>query len=228
MNALILLTRIPYRGHTKTRLMPTLTPENCEVLHQAFLKDYYACFKKIKVPCDVFIVYAPENFNRAFLKTIPKGYRSFVQEGSDIGERMHNAFLRVFEKGYKKVVLVGCDIPHIQPDSYEKAFNVLENRDMAICPTYDGGYCLMGLKKPQKSLFMSKVDWGNQSVIDRTYATANQLKLDVAMLEKYRDIDLFEDLILMRDMFSGTEEDKRHIPVHTLKYLEELIEEMVI
>jgi hypothetical protein len=208
--------------------MPTLTPENCEVLHEAFLKDYYLCFEKLKVACDVFVVYAPENFNSVFLNTIPKPYQSFVQEGNDIGARMHNAFLRVFKKGYEKAVLVGCDIPHIQPNSYEKAFDMLEDKDMAICPTYDGGYCLIGLKRPQSALFMSDVHWGNQSVIDRTYAVANQLNLDIAMLEKYRDIDLFEDLMLMRAQFDGSNKNQRHIPVNTLEYLEELIEKMVI
>ncbi len=228
MNALILMTRIPYGGQTKTRLMPILSPENCQTLHQAFLEDYYTCFDKLDVACDIFVAYAPENFTGAFLNTIPHAYGAFVQSGDNIGERMYRAFETLFDRGYDKIVLAGCDIPHIQPQTYESAFAQLEKKDMVICPTYDGGYCLIGLKHNHKALFMSDVNWGNQSVVERTFAVANQLNLDVAMLEKYRDIDLFEDLMILRDQFGKDGVSYSHVPENTLDYLEKLIEKMVI
>ena len=37
--ALILFTRIPVPGKTKTRLMPYFSPKQCAKLHTCFLKD---------------------------------------------------------------------------------------------------------------------------------------------------------------------------------------------
>lgn len=227
MEALILMTRIPYRGNTKTRLMPRLSPIHCEELHQAFLEDYFDCFNEFDDSRDIFIAYAPENFYEAFLGSFPKGYKSFVQEGKDIGLRMLNAFNYVFGLGYERVVLVGCDIPHIQPKTYDNAFKRLNQSDLVICPTYDGGYCLIGMKKSYDKLFINDVKWGNQSVVERTYNMANALDLNVSMLEKYRDIDEYSDLVALQNEFKGPD-DNRHIPKHTLNYLKMLTEEKVI
>ena len=40
-DALILFTRVPIPGQTKTRLMPFLTGEECARLHACFVKDIY-------------------------------------------------------------------------------------------------------------------------------------------------------------------------------------------
>lgn len=228
MEALILMTRIPYRGNTKTRLMPILSPIHCEELHQAFLEDYFECFKGFEDNRQIFIAYAPENFYESFLDRIPVGYENFVQEGNDIGERMLKAFNYVFNQGYHKVVLVGCDIPHIQPETYNQAFEKLNESDIAICPTYDGGYCLIGMKTVCKELFVSDFKWGNQSVVERTYSIANVKNLKVSILEKYRDIDEYSDLIALQNQFNKNLDSKKHVPRHTLRYLEMLAEEKVI
>lgn len=228
MEALILMTRIPYRGNTKTRLMPILSPIHCEELHQAFLEDYYQCFKAFKDNRKIFVAYAPENFQESFLDSIPKDYGCFVQEGENIGIRMRNAFDYVFKLGYEKVVLVGCDIPHIQEFTYNNAFEKLEESDLVICPTYDGGYCLIGMKTIYEKLFVNDVKWGNQSVVERTYNMANEIGLELSLLEKYRDLDEYSDLISLQKEYSDIKNDKRNIPRHTLEYLEKLSEEKVI
>lgn len=199
MDAIILMSRIPYKGMTKTRLMPILSPTECQELHHAFIEDYFLCFHQLNKAIAIFIAYAPENFYPDFLKSIPKDYGHYMQVGDNIGIRMYNAFQHLFDKGYKKVVLVGCDIPHIQSQTYVKAFAALENKDMVISPTYDGGYCLIGLKANCKALFINEMSWGNTSVIDQTYKIANTLNLGVEVLEKHRDIDEFEDLLALQN-----------------------------
>ena len=57
--ALILFTRIPVPGKTKTRLMPYFSPKQCAKLHTCFLKDISDQCRKVKADC--FVCYAPEN-----------------------------------------------------------------------------------------------------------------------------------------------------------------------
>lgn len=224
MEALILMTRIPHRGYTKTRLMPQISPEGCEAIHWSFLRDYFECFDQMKTSRDIFIAYAPEHYEDTFIERIPEGYHHFEQVGKDIGERMLQAFKHVFALGYSKVVLVGCDIPHIQLKTYEAAYLKLDESDMVISPTYDGGYCLIGLKSMFETIFVNDFQWGNQSVVDKTYKIANQLGLDVSILDKYRDIDEYEDLLALWHDYMDSSKQYDHRPCHTLNYLEEYVD----
>ena len=56
--AVIIFTRIPEPGKTKTRMMPHLTARQCAVLHSCFLKDITAQCKECGA--DLFVSYTPE------------------------------------------------------------------------------------------------------------------------------------------------------------------------
>ena len=57
--AIIIFTRIPLPGKTKTRMMPALSGRKCAALHTCFLKDIYAACRK--VDADIFVDYTPED-----------------------------------------------------------------------------------------------------------------------------------------------------------------------
>ena len=56
--ALILFTRVPIPGMTKTRLMPFLTGEECAMLHSCFVKDIYE--KAKQVDADIYVFFTPK------------------------------------------------------------------------------------------------------------------------------------------------------------------------
>ena len=58
-DALILFTRVPIPGQTKTRLMPFLTGEECARLHACFVKDIYE--KAKQVDADIFVFFTPKD-----------------------------------------------------------------------------------------------------------------------------------------------------------------------
>ena len=62
-DALILFTRVPIPGQTKTRLMPFLTGEECARLHACFVKDIYE--KAKQVDADIFVFFTPRNEKKA-------------------------------------------------------------------------------------------------------------------------------------------------------------------
>ena len=67
--AVIIFTRVPEAGRTKTRMMPHLTPKQCELLHTCFLED----IRKECETCsaDVFVYYTLEkNINEPIIKSI--------------------------------------------------------------------------------------------------------------------------------------------------------------
>ncbi|WP_338471724.1 TIGR04282 family arsenosugar biosynthesis glycosyltransferase [Niallia sp. XMNu-256] len=193
MNALILMTRIPIPGKTKTRLMDLLTGSECAQLHMAFLKDLFATFEDLK-DIDLFMTYTPEDSFFIIENMIPDSMKHFPQQGEDLGEKMFNAINQVFQKGYKKVILIGSDIPDLSAEDIQTSFKVLEECDLVLGPTYDGGYYLVGMKASNEKIFHIPKKWGGKSVLESTIEIGNEQDLSIGLSQKYRDIDTKEDL----------------------------------
>ena len=102
----------------------------------------------------------------------------------DLGMRM----LAAFTDGVK--VLVGTDIPAMSARYIEHAYVLLEDHDVVVGPTEDGGYCLLAMHEPHESLFKGIV-WGSSSVLASTLVRAENL--NVGSCEMLWDVDVEKD-----------------------------------
>ena len=194
--ALILFTRLPITGMTKTRLMPFLTGEECARLHTCFVKDIYE--KSKQVEADVFVFYTPRDEKRLLQAVLDEEAVCLPQYGDDLGKRMKNAIGITLRMGYKKVVLIGTDIPQIHPETLRNAFDNLEEKDIVIHPTFDGGYYLIGMKKEYDSIW--KIErYGTNTVIYDTLQHMRNERLSTAVGQMYYDVDDREDLLHLYD-----------------------------
>ena len=55
-------------------------------------------------------------------------------------------------------------------------------------PSDDGGYYLIGLKKPHRRLF-EQIDWSTERVLNQTIQRANDIELEVKLLPTGYDVD---------------------------------------
>ena len=118
-------------------------------------------------------------------------YQKKLQKGTDLGARMLMAFETAFEDSYENVVIVGSDLFELKPIHLKKAFEALENHEVVLGPSLDGGYYLLGMTKLHPTLFKNK-QWGTDSVLESTLKDLK--KHNVKLLEALNDIDTFEDL----------------------------------
>ena len=190
-NALICFTRVPRPGVTKTRLLPVLTPEQCAGLHWAFLRDLAQVYRA--VDAHLFVAYTADENWEALKPVFPTARDFFPQEGADLGQKMYNALARVLSMGYDTAILTGADLPLLEPRHLLEGFAALENADIAIGPTSDGGYYLIGMKQPQREVF-SISGYGGSSVYERTVSAAENAGLSVAAAPVCDDVDTPEDL----------------------------------
>lgn len=188
--AVICFTRVPRPGVTKTRLLPVLKPEQCVGLHWAFLRDLAEVYRKLDA--HLFVAYTPDP-NWEQLKDVfpPAGY--IPQKGKDLGERMYKAIRKVMDLGYESVVLTGADLPLLTQEHLESGFGALEEKDVVLGPTPDGGYYLIGMNKPQKAPFQIE-GYGGSTVFENTVAAAENAGLSVGMALPCNDVDTPEDL----------------------------------
>ncbi len=115
------------------------------------------------------------------------------QSGNDLGARMHNAFSWTFRQGYKRAVLIGSDSPNIDQKLIPYAFAALEKKELVIGPSNDGGYYLIGLRRPRPELF-ENMTWSVDSVYRETLRRARAAKLAITTLAEKTDIDAIDDL----------------------------------
>ena len=195
-NALILFTRVPIPGMTKTRLMPFLTGEECAKIHSCFVKDIYEKVKEVEA--DIFVFYTPKDEKKLLKNILDEEAVYLPQYGEDLGERMKNAIGICLRMGYEKVILMGTDIPQIHPETLTDAFENLDKKDIVIHPTFDGGYYLIGMKKEYESIW--KIErYGTNTVIYDTLQHMRREHLSTAVGQMYYDVDDKDDLLHLYD-----------------------------
>ena len=102
---------------------------------------------------EINLCYSPETMEQAVKEWFPQHHLFFPQEGSDLGERMSNAFFHAFAAGYTKALLIGSDCPDISRTIVSRGFMLLDTHDVILGPAHDGGYYLIGLRRPVPELF---------------------------------------------------------------------------
>lgn len=214
-NALIVFTREPEPGRTKTRLMPYFSPEQCAELHRCMLKDISREMRKADAA--IIVAYTSENTgNPVLLRSIMGKSTLFIrQRGGDIGSRMQNAIDDILRLGYDNAVLIGTDIPEIKAETINTSFDLLENCDVVIGPTYDGGYYLIGMKTVHPEAFNVE-SYGGSSVFDETAGYLRKAGLSVRETDTYADLDTKDDLSGFRRRMR---KDPRLRRTHTGRFL---------
>ena len=196
---IIIFTRYPEPGTTKTRMIPELGPEGAAELQRQMTEHIKAKVDELCAlqPFAVEIRYEGGNDN-LMTQWLGEGVTYCRQGNGDIGLRMGRALQDAFEQGCKTVLIIGSDIPDITPGVMQIAFEKLEQKDLVLGPAADGGYYLIGVNRntfrhwhPQ---IFKNVSWGTEHVLPETLGIAKKLKLKFSLLDVLRDVDRPEDL----------------------------------
>lgn len=190
--ALLVFTRAPVPGQTKTRLIPLLGAQGAAEFHETVLSETLAdakasMFETVEIWCE-------PDINHPFLQQCSLDFSCAlqVQHGNNLGEKMHHATNETLAT-YNFVVLIGCDCPAISTDILNQSYQALSNgKDAVLGPSSDGGYYLIGLKKPNPDIFQD-MSWGKGNVAEMTRQNFIRLGLDYIELVELADIDTPDD-----------------------------------
>ncbi|GBE05662.1 MAG TPA: glycosyltransferase [Nitrospirae bacterium] len=188
-NALIIIAKYPELNNVMTRLAGSMPDKKRLVLYISLLESTVQRLRSIP-GVDTFIAYAPQNskeyFSKFNVKLLP------LSKG-DLGERMLDAMSRVLAEGYEKTALAGVDIPELTGSIILKAFELLSGNDIVYGPAGDGGYYLVGIKKPVKEIF-NDIQWSTERTLEQCMDKAKQFGYSVVFTKTLSDVDTPEDL----------------------------------
>ncbi|NJK48730.1 glycosyltransferase [Candidatus Gracilibacteria bacterium] len=191
---LIIFTRYPEPGKTKTRMIPLLGENEAARLQQHMTEFTLKQAKKLQnnMSLSIAIFYSggTEQLMRDWLGD---GVIYQQQSNGDLGQKMKTAFERSLKIGSNKVIIIGTDCPELNSNILSQAFEMLTDSDLVLGPALDGGYYLIGLNDLIPELFYD-IKWGTSKVFEQTKAIAQQLNLKIGCLLALHDIDRPEDL----------------------------------
>ena len=108
------------------------------------------------------------------------------QGGGDLGLRMRRA-LAACPPG--PVVLVGGDIPALAPRHIAAAFRLLGGHDLVFGPAQDGGFWLVGARRPrQPPRLFEGARWSSPYALGDTLAGLPR-RITVGFVDRLEDID---------------------------------------
>jgi uncharacterized protein len=158
------------------------------------------------------IAYTPAGTQAAFDGLVPPSFKFIAQRGDGLTARLTNVATDLLATGYESVSLMNSDSPTIPPAFIAQAVTHLaqagadhfaQTKDhlaqagdhlacagdrLAIIGADDGGYCLIGLKRPHWRLF-EEIAWSTGAVLAQTLQRAAELRLVVLQTPSWYDID---------------------------------------
>ncbi len=191
---LILFTRYPEPGTTKTRLIAALGADGAAELHRQMAERAVGVARELRAMTGVAVEIRYDGGDDCRMRQwLGNDMVYAVQTGLDLGERMDHAFKDGFDRGYDRIVVMGSDCPELTAGILKEAFQSLDRHPVVLGPAADGGYYLIGLKQRFPRVFQ-EIPWGTASVLESTRKTLLSLEVPFALLERLGDVDTPEDL----------------------------------
>jgi len=124
----------------------------------------------------------------------PRPWQAVPQGAGDLGRRM---LRQLRAAGPGPAVLIGGDIPGIDPGAVARALDRLRRADVVFGPSDDGGYWLIGFRRPPPDEdALSGVRWSTEhAMADSIAALRRKAGLRVALADTIADVD---DLAALR------------------------------
>ena len=184
--AIGIICKAPQPGRSKTRLAAAI-----EAVPAALGRRGYG-------------VYAPAGAESIMRQLLPAEFGLLLQAGDDLGHVLIGAAGALMLAGHDCVLLVNGDSPTLPPRLLVQAIETLREPGdrMVLGPASDGGYYLIGLKRPHLHLF-THIAWGTETVARGTCERAVEIGLATTLLPEWYDVDDIERLRWLQDELAG-------------------------
>ena len=196
---LIIFTRFPEPGKTKTRMIPLLGKRGAARLQRQMTEHIIATAATLNGRNGLTVEVRHAGGNAGLMQDWLGSHLTCRPQGNGhLGQRMRRAFEAAFQEKAAAAVIVGSDIPGISAEIIQQAFEALHENDLALGPAQDGGYYLMGIRRTLAAQTYSRlfdgINWGSDNVLSQTLQIANGLELRLTLLECLADVDRPADL----------------------------------
>ena len=98
----------------------------------------------------------------------------------------------------KNIIFIGTDLPDLCHQDLLNTLKELQQNDLILGPSNDGGYWLIGLSEKVMSMYpylpFINIKWGTRNVLQNTIDNFASVKLKYKFLEQKIDLDTIFDI----------------------------------
>jgi rSAM/selenodomain-associated transferase 1 len=196
----VVFAKAPEPGKVMTRLAADIGQENAVGLYRCFLADVAAQIggleRELARPIHPVLAYAGDRAHPDFEPFRQAGFEFVEQQGRDLGDRLVRMTKESFASGADRLIIVGTDSPTLGASHFRDALDGLQDNDVVVGPSFDGGYYLIGLRGPHTAVFEG-IDWSTARVFGQTLRHCRASSLLCQTLEFWYDVDTIDDLKML-------------------------------
>lgn len=188
--ALIVFVKNPIEGKVKTRIAKTVGDNKAVEIYRELLQYTHDVAETLPAADYTRTIYYGDFIND---NDLWNGWQKARQpQDGDLGDRMKQAFREQFALGADRVVIIGSDCLDLKPHHLQEAFQQLQQHDVVLGPSTDGGYYLLGMNILYEAIF-DGMPWSQPELMEKTKAVLAKNNISYALLEPLTDIDEWED-----------------------------------
>jgi len=191
---IVLFAKAPVPGTVKTRLARRYGPAGAARLHRRMTERAAATLADSGL-APVELSCAPDVRHPFFARCRSRYGIALGRQGSgELGQRMHRVISHRLREA-RRVVIVGSDCPALTADYVAAALDALgDGRDAVLGPSDDGGYVLIGARRPMPEVFRGMA-WGSSRVLAASLARLRRHGYSHACLPALWDVDVPADRV---------------------------------
>ena len=192
--ALAMFAKAPLPGRVKTRLASVLGFDGAAEFQEQCAHAVWQRISSLPRVCTYICCDSPwPAFERL------AGTRRFrIQRGAGLGERMRSCLNDFLDSGYRKALIVGSDAPSMPSTQVHEALQALDEADVVLGPSADGGFTLIGATRTDPQMFRT-VTWSRQDTrVNCLVAMRSAGLIAVETATQAYDVDTPADLDRLR------------------------------
>ena len=192
--AVAILAKAPVPGAVKTRLVMMLGVDGAAALQDRFIRR--TVDTAAQAATGPITLWTDPNERHPVFRTLAERYSLTLarQPSGDLGARM----LAAIVQASGPTLVIGTDCPTLTAAHLRDCADALRSgAEVVVIPADDGGYVLIGMRKPLPDLF-ADMAWGTDSVMTETRRRLTQLGLPWREPAQLWDVDRPTDVRRMR------------------------------
>lgn len=184
---LAVFLKAPRLGTVKTRLAAEIGPRHALRLYRVMAARTLAVVRESGL--DTTIWFSPADAAAEMRFWLGENWSYRPQASGDLGARLAASAQAANGRGW---IAIGADCPRLDAAILRQGRDVVELGEIALGPTSDGGYYLIGGTPPLPDLFTA-MPWSTPRVLPETRARLLRLGVGWRELPELRDVDTAAD-----------------------------------
>ena len=185
--AIVIFSKTPGNSQAKSRLAHETSADLASQVHRILFQSTIDICKNLEKNFRVFACPAENQVS----SKIWQGIESIQPDALNLRDRVAE-IVNVLLLQYSNVLVLGTDCPDLTKDHLCRAVKQLDENDFVFGPSTDGGFYLMGTRKPIDKTRWSQVSWSQENTLEKVCLSLKDSK--IGMMTYLGDIDTLSDL----------------------------------